>query len=440
MQSPSRFVLLQTVFLVVIASSARAPLAAVAQSSGEAFPPAAVCTVQELSREPLVLGEGARVYVEADAFVADARGNTLLAGTPNSLTRMSAQGAVTAVVDDSILGVVIPRSGPARSIPIPVPAGGKLEGVRVTARANGGWAVGFAEVKPRQGSESADSTTRLWYGIYDGAEWTSLEELPMPPSGVVDARWASSLVSRGDTISWAMTHRTASGPQIVLFERRRDHWSHELIRTFHSEVELGHSDALGLMLLVVQPYSGPGERYDANSLVLWSRYPAWRAVRRLVHGSVVGRVYRPRFAPSFGGDVLTWESPSTSPRPRGLELRALLGRWQDSAAQHVALDSVVSSMQGYSNTVSLRRDLRLWVSIPVASDRSRAELRFFADSARSAVVLGAVSNPYVGFIAAAPTSADTVLVTGLRYAENRYLVSLLLRARIDCQDGPNPRR
>lgn len=437
-QSFSRRVLRQAA-LTAISSLAVTPVGAVAQKAG-ASTASPICTIREVSREPLVLGGRIRVYVEADAFVADAQGNTLLAGMPNSLTRMNTAGAVTAVVDDSILGVIIPRAGSPRLVELPrISAGRKLDGIRVAARPRGGWTVAFAEVEARHGSENADSTVRLWYGVYDGARWRGLEELPMPRSGVVDARWASSLVSHGDTVSWAMTHRTESGPQIVLFERHRGRWSHELIPTFHSEVELGRSDALGLFMFVVQPHTSPGER-DANSLVLWSRRPAWEGVRRLVHGSVEGRVYNPKFAPSPTGGVLTWESAPISQRPRGRELRAMLGRWADGTARPVTLDSAVSSIGGYSNTVAPRPDFRLWVSVPVAADRSRPKLRFLTDFERSSVTIGETANPYQGYIAAAAPTPTQLLVTGLQYIPNRYLVSLLLRTRIDCRNGPNSRR
>lgn len=397
-------------------------------------PPALRCAVHELSREPLVLDDRTHVYVEADAFVADAQGSTLLAGTPNSLTRMNAEGAVTAVVDDSVLGVVIPRTGRAHPIPLPISVSGKLDGIRVAAQPNGGWAVGFAEVKRRQGSTTADSTARLWYGTYDGTRWTSLEELPLPRSGTVDSRWASSLATRGDSVSWAMTHRTAAGTQIVLFERRATRWSHELIPTFHSQVELGQSDSLGLVLFVVQPHLGPGELSDGNSLVLWARRPQWQPVRRLVHGSVEGRVYDPNFTPSAEGGVLTWRSVPSSRSARGAELRATFGGWEGGTLQPVVLDSAVGNT-GYSNMVSLRAGKRVWASVRAAAEGG-PKLRFLSDSGQSSATLGETVNPYSGFIAAAAPDPDHMLVTGLQYIPNRYFVSLLLRATLTCGDGP----
>lgn len=397
---------------------------------------ASACAVHELSREPLVIHERTYVYVEADAFVADPQGNTLLAGTPNSLTRMNADGAVTAVVDDSVFGVVIPRTGRARLVPRPIPGNAKLDGIRLVARPKGGWAVSFAEVEPSQGSASADSTVRLWYGNYDGARWTSLEELPLPHSGTVDSRWASSLVNHGDTVSWAMTLRTAAGPQIVLFERRGGRWSHESIPTFHSQVELGRTDALGLALLVVQPHSAPGERFDANSLVLWARRPEWQVVRRLVHGSAKGRVYHPKATVTADGAALAWETPSASPGRRGTELRAMFGRWEDSTVQPVVLDSAVSGLQGYSDAVPVRSGGRVWVTLHTTEDRTRSSLRYLQSFGGSAVTVGEVANPYLGFIAATAPRPMQVLVTGLQHIPNRYLVSYLLRARIDCSGGP----
>jgi hypothetical protein len=52
------------------------------------------------------------------------------------------------------------------------------------------------------------------------------------------------------------------------------------------------------------------------------------------------------------------------------------------------------------------------------------------------VIIGEAANPYIGFIAAVAPARGQVLVTGLQYIPNRYLISYLLRARIDCSGGP----
>jgi hypothetical protein len=67
------------------------------------------------------------------------------------------------------------------------------------------------------------------------------------------------------------------------------------------------------------------------------------------------------------------------------------------------------------------------------SKGQQSEIRFVSDSAQSAVVLGRTPNPYVTSIAATAPAPSELLVTGLHYIPNKYIESLLLRARVECR-------
>lgn len=111
----------------------------------------------------------------------------------------------------------------------------------------------------------------------------------------------------------------------------------------------------------------------------------------------------------------------------------MIGRLEERNEPVITLDSNVGSMQNFFAPVLLPGGLRLWVTDHEFPDRRRTEIRFVSDSAQSAVVLGRTSNPYVGFIAATAPAPSELLVTGLQYIPNKYVVSLLLRARVECR-------
>lgn len=396
------------------------------QAHARAAEPA--CTVQQFSQEPLVVDDGRLVYVEADAF-AVSQGAVFLAGTPNFVTQMDAGGKVTGVAQDSIFGAVIGAEGRSFIVPSPVDVR-LLTGIRAVGRDGGGWDVVFGEWVP-SGASFPDTVSRLWHGVFRDGAWTSLDTIPLPQEGALSGAFPSSLLRRGDTLWISTTLQTPSHPpNVALFQYQDGAWTHELIPTFHSQTELAHSPSLGLLLVVVQPDST--QMRDGNSMFIWAQQPEWRQIRRVVHGSVDGRVYNPRFT---GGNrsVITWITPQED-SGHIWEHHAVVAPLEDASGPVVTVDSMATATST-SMYVEPSAAQGFWVT-QHEFNRTEAEIRLLGASGSKAVVIARTPSPYLGWVAAAAPAPGKILVTGLHYVQNRYIVSVLIRADLSCPGGP----
>lgn len=389
------------------------------------------CRVEEISRTRLEVGERTLAYIEAGAFVANGSGDVLLAGSRSFLTRFDTSGVVVAVTEDSVFGAIVPRRGRARPVPLPIP-GSKVQSIRVLSRSGRGWEAVFAQMQPVTDSTKRAPIAGLWYGTYDGTKWASLERLPLPAEGTVSPLFGSSLVRNRDTLSWAMRLSPPKNQaQIIVFQRIGGRWFSEIVPTFHSQVELTHSYKFGLLMLVVQPDSTL--RSDGNSLFLWARTPTWRKVRRLVHGAGEGRVYNPSAMLSGETGAFSWESPVRDDKGVRNELRAMVGRVVDRNEPVVSLDSFVAGFRSSSGPIGIRSvGSPIWVSGRSPSPGGSLAIRFTTSSDGSSVQLGSIPSPYSGYMAAAAVGERELLITGLEYVPMKYLVSLLIRTRVEC--------
>jgi hypothetical protein len=163
----------------------------------------AECTVREVARTRLTVQGGRPLYVQADAFAADGRGDVLLAGATSYLWRLAPDGTINGLASDSVLGAVIAPDRTARLVPAPMDPR-QIHGIRAAGRPDGGWDVVFAKVPPYTGDERPSTAARLWYGAYDGTRWGALEQIPTPEGARLDAVFTSSLVRRGDSLAWAL--------------------------------------------------------------------------------------------------------------------------------------------------------------------------------------------------------------------------------------------
>jgi len=394
----------------------------------------AVCTVRETSRTRLTVEGGRPLYVQADAFVANGRGDVLLAGTTSYLWQVSAEGQITGVKTDSVFGAVIARDGGARSVPAPIPPR-QIHGIRAAGRDDHRWDVVFAEVAPYTGDRKPEEALRLWYGVYDGQGWTGLEEIPTPEGTVLDALFNSSLVRQGDTLAWALRPAMGSARgDVLLVQRHEGRWSYQWVPTrVASDVELSYSDSSGLLLGVVQP--DPSMRSDGNSLLLWAQRPEWRIVRRLVHGTVDGRVFEPWLRRLPAGLVTSWTTPVGEGPQTRQELRAMLGDLESGTGPAVVLDSDVSIWSEAAPLVQAQ-GFPVWVAHHSSPDGGSDELRFIGVPGDSAVELGRVANPYRMRGAAVALAHSELLVTGMEYLQEGFAFSLLLRARVRCSGEP----
>ncbi|HEX6911396.1 MAG TPA: hypothetical protein VF142_13410 [Longimicrobium sp.] len=390
--------------------------------------------VREISRHRLTVAGGRPLYVEAEAFAADGRGDVLLAGTPNYLWKVSPQGEINGLTADSILGVVIARDGTARLAPAPVDPR-RIRGIRAAARPDGGWDVVFADI-PADSSTSAGAE-RLWYAAFDGSRWSSLEPLPVPPDVALSPLFTSSLVRHGDTLAWALTPAMRQGRRDVsLFRRVGSRWTHETVPTAHAvDVDLAFSDSLGLVVAVVQP--DPTLLPDGNSLLLWTRRPEWRIHRRLVHGTGEGRVHAPSLVHAAGGLLATWWTPVDEGPETRHELRA---RYLGPGALDeppLLLDPAVP-LGAETSPVILHDGMPLWLTQHGPAEnglRGSTELRYVSVAGREPFEMARIPNPYLMRSAAAATAPGELLVSGMEYEANRFAFSLLLRARVECGGG-----
>ena len=411
--------------LILAASILLAGPAAGAQSSqpptvGEGR--AATCTVRETSRAPLTVDGSREMYIEATA-VLPSRGEILLAGSPNYLYAPGRPDDARDFTQDSVFGAILDGSGRARLVPAPIDPT-RITDVRGIAREEGGWALAFAELKHPWRPPTPDTVVRYWYGVFDGRSWVRLEPLPLPPDGEIVTAGASALLVRGDTTFLAV--RVIPGGAtagLAMYQRRQGSWSVTMLWPGNAAyATLAYADSLGLLLGVVRP--DRTRTYDINSFYLHTG-PGWSNARKLLPGSPEP-VYEPTIASSPYGPVLTW----VVARRSGRHVRAMVGT--------LAPEARVLTIDSATNRVLYLPGLRqspLWLSEHV-SGNVPSELRFVGLSAdQDVVVLGGIPTPYTGLFGAAVTGPEDLLISGpllRRDSPNPSLVSLLIRARVEC--------
>jgi hypothetical protein len=384
-----------------------------------------------VSRARLKTPGGEPVYIEADAFVADGRGNVLLAGTPNFIWRTSAQGELIGVSSDSVFGAVIAPDGSAQLVPAPVdPA--QVRGIRATARPEGGWDVVFAEEPPPQAGSTPAG--RLWYGVLNGTSWSTVEPIPVPDSVSVDTLFASSLVRHSDTLSWALRRRGVQGHRAIsLLQRVGGDWVHETVLAGHAvDVDLAYSENTGLILAAVQAIRWPGPEFDDNSLLLWARRPDWQVIHKVVSGLRDGAVHDPSVLPVGRNLLVTWWTDDVGEGAESRrELRATLVGAEAPNQPVIVLDGNVDSWSD-AVPILIGDALPLWVVHGVQPDGSK-ELRYVSTTGSHALELARSPSPYMMRTAAAQPRTGELVVTGFEYEDNRFVFSLLLTHRVQCQ-------
>lgn len=388
--------------------------------------PAQQCTVRELTRRRLGVGDGLELYVEPVAFVASGK-RVLLAGTPNYLYTRRADGSVLRQVRDSVFGVVIDADLRAHTIPSPIPAR-LVSGVRASAREDGAWDVVFAQEEPWNRFPPPDSSRVVWYGKYDGREWSSLTRLPVPPGAVFHPFLGSPLVRRGDTLAWAMSMTGSDGRRgTVLFERKDGNWRSERLPTGGADyVAPMYSDSAGLLLAVIQP--DRALRSDAQSLILYGRRPEWRPLRRVVRGrdEPVGR---PIYDPTPGGRAFGWTNTLSSSAGLTERARAFTHSVEDSLARVIDLDHGVIELA----VVPMPDGSHIWVSAST-SPEGGPQLRFLRQGADSARSIGSLPYPFLGGFGAASIRNGDLLIGGpvVDPVTRSTPVSLLLHLHLTC--------
>jgi hypothetical protein len=391
---------------------------------------ALACSVSAGTPHRLVVGQGDQLYVEAVAH-ASSGPNVLLAGTPNYLWRRSS----SAVRRNEVFGAVILPDGTAKAIRSPIEVN-RLSGIRASGRGDGSWDVVFAQLKfPRLTHlDDNDDVDRLWYGVYEGAEWKTVEEIPLPPGGMrLQASRSSELVRRGDTLTWAVRARMPSFyTDVVVFERRGGVWTSEIVPTRRaSYVAITSTAPFGAVLAVVGVDTTM--RTDGNSMFLWTRAPVWAMNRRVVLGSRDGPVHHPTLVTRGNRTFLTWLSAGG----QSAEVRSLLDPLTSAPVAAATVDSEYTAMKPVES-VSLNGGDQIWITDHEAAD-SKREIRFLVARESAPQSLGAVPNPFLRSFRAARVSDSEVLLTGtlIDSLHNRP-VSLHQRVRIACSAAAPP--
>ncbi|HET6229083.1 MAG TPA: hypothetical protein VFE05_03325 [Longimicrobiaceae bacterium] len=383
--------------------------------------------MREVSRSRLTVEEGRSLYVEPSSLAA-MQGDVFIAGAPTYLFARPAAGRRWSPAGtNSVFGALVHPDGGAQTVPSPL-GSGLTAGPRVLGRDEGGWEAVFAEQERPSAKVSERVPIRgLWYGRFDGGNWSRLERLPLPVDGQVLPWSASALVRAGDTLAWAMVvHRSGERDDVLLFERRGGRWTSELIlvRTA-SYVALAYAPGRGLVLAIVHPDSTVRSG-DENSLFLWSRTPAWHPWRRLALGGPEP-VHEPVF--SATASSLGWLAMVRGAGHSGYEARALAAPAEASPEEAIVVDSDAMA----AIPLNPRGAGAVWLTRHLPTKTS-SELRVVRRVGTSVAVLGSAPDPFVGFAGAVATGPSEMLVTGAAVDSADSLVaSLLIRLRTECR-------
>lgn len=278
------------------------------------------CRVTQTDTVSLRVGNNHPIYVEPQTFVANARGQLLLAGTPTYV--WSSPSSDSTMANGNVLGVLLSRSGRSTAIPSPIDKN-RVADVRAAALPDGTWGILFGEKKPSRPLYSGPLEA-YWYGRYDGSKWRGLQRLPLP-AGVVRSDFASKLVLRKDMLYLLAPMRSTPGKDgIALFMRRKGKWTvseHAMGRVAY--VSLDTTRTGRLVVGIVQ--ADTTEREDSNSFFLYevdSTGTLWKPLGRRAKGGNTP-VHDPTLEWAGLDLVAGWTSPSRE--RRGVDVSIVLG-------------------------------------------------------------------------------------------------------------------
>jgi hypothetical protein len=404
-----------------------ASVAIAAASVSPALPQSARSGVEMIGPpQRLVIPGQGQLYVEPDVAETNDGGDVLLAGAHNYLFTQDRDGRWHRLRQDSILGALVPRNGPARLVRSPVPTL-SLGGVHAIARPGGRWDVFLSELPPYAGDDQPDSTARLWHGVYDGGHWTSWDTLPLPAGARVPPSSRTEPIAYGDTLVWAVKAITAAGRHdIAVFVQRASGWSMEIVPTLNAAyAALGRSRQGRLLLAVVQPDFSLPE--DGNSLFLWERADGWTRIAK-VFPSQWGKVHFPGLR-RFGADnLLCWFAVDTSRGEGSITAYALRNPGAGAPGSITPVAAGALPQGSPPDPVATGGGL-VWV-LGVDTLESRVQLHFIRDG-KDAQIAGSLAVPYITPFVAAASGDDSILVAGgIHDRAQDVVVTLLYRVRL----------
>lgn len=384
------------------------------------FPTPSTCSVKLSPPARLVLSDGRLVYVQPTAYAASAQGEILIAGLPTLLGVNSSQ-----ITADSAIGVIADGNSIARVVQAPINVR-TMGQVKALARPDGGWDILIAE---GTSPTSRDTVLRLWYGVYDGHGWRSLNQVPVPRGMRLLASGVSEPIRVGDTLLWALRvqNPTDLTTNALVLRHAQTGWSSEVVPTRRAVyLALNHSAGEGLQLAVVAP--DVSEERDANSLFVWTATPVWTMRRRVSFGAVDGPAHYPTYD---GGNppVITWyvEVGGDGDDERR-ELRSLFNPLLNHNDGATIINPQLADRVPVS---SLRLDngVHVWVTHSQDGDNRNVRVVFSTDQAGRHHTF---PSPYRTSIRALVNGLSEIVIIGGVEDTGSYPVTALVRVRIVC--------
>jgi hypothetical protein len=377
------------------------------------------CQVLDWAKSELALDDGSPVYVEPESVSVDDARTLLLLGLPTYVTR----GGSAARND--ILGVRIGEGGSVTEIPRPVTSR-HLSNVRAVSLGADRWAVFFMEHEPKDDFPRPLYASRVWHGVLEGATWTSIDTLPVPPGAQVQTANASRVVRTRTGLKWAVLARRGHTGVAVLYHSVEDGWLADPIEArgvaYVDLVAGEHSDTM--FAVVVKP--DPAALADQNSLFLYRHVDRWEAIRKVARGGDEP-IHLPTLERTGTGINLTWEALVSMPDgSQRSEVRTVTDVFR------VEVEVVEPEVVFPTRTPVAPGGPMRWVTASAIAGGERV-LRVLGSSSSGATELGALAYPFRGPFGAAGVDAEEIVISGPFFGEAMaYLTSLLVRVRTSC--------
>lgn len=400
--------------LVGCAPSGAAPFSTAHGATG------GVCRAEESQRFGLALPDGDPLYVEPQA-IHPIEGGFLIAGAPTYEWRFASDGSVTRVNDERFVGAFV-RNGTVQTVD--KPQGLRSVGwVRLAPLGADRWAWLLQEVK-REGDRT--ETTRIVYAESQGGQWTTSEDLIVPPGGQLHFPTSSPLTASGRGVAWVVPfHADDRTIGAMLYERVGGTWSFRSVaEDWIDEVALFPAPNGGLRVGV----GGLDEDHEYQRVSL----------RILPEGGRDARAERV-FVAEPGDRVRSIRAMDTGPNVatswlvvgRGESVQwALWGRRETTSKPLVVDPSAITSV-----SVVTPDEITLIVTHHVEDETSLQELRVHHLGPTGAPVIAALPHPFLGYFTAVSAEPGEVTVVGPEFdprAAHPFVRSLVLRLSISC--------
>ncbi len=390
------------------------------RSTGAVGANGSTCTLDEVSRHPLILPGGTEIYVEPQVIRAR-RGGYLIAGSPTYewlipssgvVSKVNAQHFVGAFVTDGVVEIVAPPPGV-----------GAVGWVRVAPLGGDLWGWLFQELSSPPPSKG--EPTRIVYAESRGAEWMLIEDLPEPPGGELSFPTSSPLLATPEGLAWVVPIHTAGrGVGAVLFQRTSNGWTpRRLVTDWVDEVGIFYS-ARGLRVAV----GGLDEDFATRqpSLRIHSTDSSPGLPRRIFLGQPGERVRSLRFLESPGGPVASWvvvgPHSTTAWTAKDIEAEEVVPEWVDP---------------GVVTALPVRLSAEVMLSVVHHHDgvTGMHQLRVYRIGSGAPELVGALPYPYLGYFAVVSLGEHDLTVVGPdvdQTSANPFVRSLVLRLSVSC--------